>query len=198
MILVLKKYFFQNTSMWGLVRLFRLTPQNIWYIRHCSNTPHPMFGQTPSVGFVQKVKNLFLIIYAKNSIYGWILLDKNNSFLISTYLKLNHFFPIFVRSSPFSTTCNKKKQFILLQMGQAKGRKEGRKEGRKGGSVALSALRRLMIVQTYWTSSNWPCRREAGNSNPRLRAHSTKNLNIPSSYTQSPNKNVLLEPNVIL
>ena len=44
--------FEQRTNKIGLVRLFTLAPQNIWYIQHCSDTPHPMFELTPGVGFV--------------------------------------------------------------------------------------------------------------------------------------------------
>ena len=73
----------QRTNQMGLVRLFRfrLTSQNIWYIQHCSDTPHTMFELTPRVGFVRTVKNLTLTcfsdfvinlrtMYAKNSNYS--------------------------------------------------------------------------------------------------------------------------------
>ena len=32
----------------------KLTPQNMWYIQHCSDTPHPMFELTPSVGLFEQ------------------------------------------------------------------------------------------------------------------------------------------------
>ena len=33
----------------GASSIVRLTPQNIWYIQHCSDKPHPMFEPTPRV-----------------------------------------------------------------------------------------------------------------------------------------------------
>ena len=53
---------FEQTKM-GLFRLFRLTPQNIWYIQHCSDTSHPMFELIPGVGLVRAVKNLTLTCF---------------------------------------------------------------------------------------------------------------------------------------
>ena len=78
MMLFLNIEFF-NTSLWGLfeqrtnkmgiVRLFRLTPQNIWYIQHCSDTPHPMFTLTPGLGFVRTVKNLALTCFSDSTFF---------------------------------------------------------------------------------------------------------------------------------
>ena len=46
----------------------------------------------------------FGIMCAKNSIYSWILLDKNISFLTSWYKKWNHFFKILFELAPVSPT----------------------------------------------------------------------------------------------
>ena len=80
MMLVLNMDFFRNTSMWGLFeqrtnqmwldRLFRLTPQNIWYIRHCSDTPNPMFELPPRVGFVRTMNNLTLTCFYDSTLFS--------------------------------------------------------------------------------------------------------------------------------
>ena len=77
--------FEQRANQMGLVRLFRLIPQNIWYIQHCSGTPHPMFELTPRAkggdcsnseksNFNTLFKRYLVfnlrIMYAKNSIYS--------------------------------------------------------------------------------------------------------------------------------
>ena len=54
----------------GPVRLFILTPQNIWYIQHCSDTPHPIFALTPGVGFVRTVKNLTLTCFSDSTLFS--------------------------------------------------------------------------------------------------------------------------------
>ena len=53
-----------------LVPLFRLTQQNIWYIQHCSDTPHPMFELTPRVGFVRTVKYLPLTCFSDSTVFS--------------------------------------------------------------------------------------------------------------------------------
>ena len=56
--------FEQRTNQMGLVRLFRLAPQNIWYIQICADTPHTMFALTSVVGLVRTVKHLTLICFS--------------------------------------------------------------------------------------------------------------------------------------
>ena len=62
--------FEQKTNKMGLVRLFSLTPQNIRYIQHCSDTPHPMFELAPGVGFVRTVKNLTLTCLSDSTLFS--------------------------------------------------------------------------------------------------------------------------------
>ena len=106
--------FERRTNKMGLVRLLKLSPQNIWYIQICSETPIPLFELTQSWGLFEQWKfnfNMFSTLlwfefknnvgpYAKKNIYSWILLDKNISFPTSSYKKIKSIFQNFVRTSP--------------------------------------------------------------------------------------------------
>ena len=110
--------FERRTKKMGLVRLLKLSSQNIWYIEICSETPLPLFELTQSWGLFEQWKfnfNMFSTLlwfefknnvgpYAKNNIYSWILLDKNISFPTSSYRKLFQFFKILFELAPVSPT----------------------------------------------------------------------------------------------
>ena len=77
--------------------LFRHTPSHA-RTGVCSSSEKSNFNIFFWFYFVFKLK----IVYAKNSVYSWILLDKNTSLLTSSYEKLNHFFKILFELAPVS------------------------------------------------------------------------------------------------
>ena len=73
--------------------LFRHTPSHVLTNPKggvCSNSEKSNFNMLFWLYFVFNLR----LMYAKNSIYSWILVDKNISLLTSSYKKLNHFFKI--------------------------------------------------------------------------------------------------------
>ena len=63
--------FEQRTNKMGLVLLFRLTLQNIWFIQHCSDIPHPRVrGSFPGFGSLKETKMFFPHPLVRISIVG--------------------------------------------------------------------------------------------------------------------------------
>ena len=96
--------------------LFRHTPSHVrtnFRCGVCSSSEKSSFNMF----FWLYVVFNFRIMYAKNSIYSWILLDKNISFLTSSYKKLNPFFKILFELAPVSSTWRERENERCLETG---------------------------------------------------------------------------------